>query len=140
MICPDCQVLVVTNIKTYDRVQYSQKGFVKYSSMLGLNVKSSKQDEETERNGQYEQAGFSPIPKFRSTAKKPKLKENPKKSFDIYEDIEFFHFEKAGMVQGKIIAKNAKNGKYSVLVAKSVPPQMLDISPIFINKINCNQI
>lgn len=141
MVCPDCQVLIVNNIKTYDRVQHSQKSLAKYHSMLPLKVKSTERDsfllderdEEIEKDEETEQAEVSPTSKIRSAPKKRKLK--VKSTFMVHEDIEFFHFEKKRMVPGKIISK-LKSGKFSVLVAKSVPPQVLVINPIFINKIN----
>lgn len=138
MVCPDCQVLVVNNIKTYDRVQHSQKGLAKYSSMLLSNVKNAEKDDFdlNESDEKTNQAEVNPTSKFQIARKRPKRNAKPTNVFKIYEDIEFFHFEKKKMVPAKIMSK-LKNGKYSVLVAKSVPPQMLDISPIFINKINC---
>lgn len=135
MVCPDCQVLIVKNIQTYDRVQQSQIGLVKYSSMLSSNVDSfelDEQDEKTERDKETTQVKLGPNP---TAPKNRKLQAKRTKLFQVNEDIEFFHFEKAGMVPGKIM-KKLNNGKYSVLVAKSFPPQFLDISPIFITKIN----
>lgn len=133
MLCPDCQVLIVKNIKVYDRVQHSQKSLAKYSSMLPSS--SNVETEEEEDEPKQAQLELSPTSMIRSVPKKRKIKAKPTKSFEIFEDIEFFHFDKSEMVQGKII-KKTKNGKYSVLVAKTVPPQILDISPIFIKKIN----
>lgn len=133
MICSVCQVSVVNNIKQYDRVQNTQKCLVKYHAMLVSNVEKFEETDEMDSwTAQSIDKSNSIAP---PTSKKAKPKKNNRKSFEQYENIKFFHFEKAQMVKGQILGKKP-NGKYSVLVAKTIPPQVMDISPVFIRKID----
>lgn len=109
MVCPDCQVLIVKNIKTYDQVQHSQKSLAKYSTMLSLHVSCTERDgfliDENDEEIEKDEAEAVPTPKFRNVPKKLKIKVKP--AFAIYEDIEFFHFEKKKWWQ----ARSSQNRK-----------------------------